>query len=797
MKRSLLLTMFLAAQLFLLQSLAVGSTVAYWRFEGGTSDGDPILHGDAADGDFYPAIVDSSGNGNALSVWHEGAHIYSTEVGFTEVPQTGASNQFSAKNNTGFPGMWTQTGSQISNMSPAEFTIEATVRLENGGYRCIVGRDSYGTSPHNPDLAALYLQATPGNGLAIKFCDVQGFWHDAISEGGVIETYDFGTNPSGAGIPFYSIAAVSDGEYLSLYLYNHDSPEEGYRLIAQENMLEETESTNTALTAGAGDGGDWDAGNWTVTRGLYGGGHGDRAWGFVDEIRISDSALRVTDFLQGPTPYNGDVAQQSDPVNGDVDVTFSWDAPGEDASGDGSNAVEPDLVDQYVFVSSGNEEDPELYYAGATGVDPGTADPASSFGPVDLNYDSTYQWAVVGVMDGYQQSLTPGVSTLADADPNNNIHGPVWEFESMASVPIIDEDPGYDVVADGEDASLIVEVTSVTAPSFQWFKSEDQANDTPEDDAAVSDPDVTLDIAQDGESYTCTMTVPAAAFADEGYYYCEVSNESAASAVSQAGEIEIEKLVNWYEFENNIMDSQGTNHGVSMRTDPNAPFDYASGMVGQAISLNADGVGDSFEIDQSVKANFTIEMWVKTTGDSPGTDGWYNGLGLVDGEQNGQVDDMGTALLDGKFALGIGDYDGEMQMTLKSESDINDDTWHYCVATRNYETGDMKVYVDGVLEASLSGATGLKDEPETLRIGALHTGMNFFPGLIDELKLYNYELSEVEIADNYTSLTGESVCLTSQAPDKGLDVNDDCQIDMADFAGLAAEWLTSGIFPVQ
>ncbi|AQQ08664.1 Immunoglobulin I-set domain protein [Sedimentisphaera cyanobacteriorum] len=796
MSKKLLLTAFFAAQIFLLQSLAVGDTVAYWRFEDGIADAQ-VLHG-AGEGQFAADIPDSSGNGNALSVWNEtfAGYGFRSEVGYDTVPYTGQANNLSVKNTGGLPGMFTETGSQISTIEPAQFTIEATFKLENGDYRGIIGRDSQGSVTGDAALSALYFQALPNNGVAVKFCDVQGYWHDAISEGGLIETYDFGTNPSGAGVPFYSMAAVSDGELLSLYLYNHDKPEEGYKLVAQEDMLQETDSTNTALTSGTGDGGDWDAGNWSVGRAMFDGGHADRAWGYIDEVRISDSALRVTDLLQGPTPYNGDVAQQSDPANGDVDVTFSWDAPGEDASGDGSNAVEPDLVDQYVFISSGDEEDTELYYAGATGADPGTDNPASSFGPVDLNYDSSYLWAVVGVMDGYEQSLTPGVSTLADADPNNNIHGPVWEFDAMASVPVIDEDPVYDIVPDGGDASLTVEVTSVTMPSFQWYKSDDQANDTPEDDTAVNEPDVTLSITHHAESYTCTMTVPAATFTDEGYYYCEVSNESAASAVSQAGQIEIEKLVNWYEFENNIMDSQGTNHGVSMKTDPNAPFDYTAGMVGDAISLNAEGVGESFEIDKTIKANFTVEMWVKTTAAPQGGDNWWEGAGLVDGELPGGSDDLGTVYLDGKFAFGVGDPD-EGNVTLESDVDLNDGSWHYCVATRDYETGEIKVYIDGVLETQTSASTGLKAEGDYLRIGAIQTGSNFFKGQLDEVKLYNYELSEIEIADKYTTVTGETVCIASQRPNEGLDTNNDCQINIDDFMAMAAEWLVSGIYSAE
>ena len=270
------------------------STVAYWRFEEGYSgDNVPKTEGGST---WEPSTADSSGNGYHLSVWDEGGagYVYSSEVGLSLVPQTGESNRYSVKNAGGWPAMWTETGAGIQTISPSEFTIEASFKLENGGYRTIVGRDSRGTATVNGDLAAMYFQAMPNNALAIKFCDVEGFWHEAISSDNAFTSFDYGTDPEGNLAPWYSMAATSDGSTLSLYLMEIGASD--WDLIAQTDMTL-SDSTNTALTAGSGDGGDWDAGNWSVGRGLYAGGHGDRAWGYLDEIRISDAALSTDAFL--------------------------------------------------------------------------------------------------------------------------------------------------------------------------------------------------------------------------------------------------------------------------------------------------------------------------------------------------------------------------------------------------------------------------------------------------------------------------------------------------------------------
>lgn len=280
---------------FLTVGLTVNAgTVAYWQFEEGPADAQ-ISHGGQPGGVYYQGTADSSGNGYGLSVWAENWAGYAYKTDVAAPTFGGHANNFSAKNTGGSPAMFTSTSHGINNIQPAAFTIEATFKLENGGYRTIVGRDSRGAATVNGDLAALYFQATPGNTLAIKFADVSGVWHEAVSQANAFTGFDFPTNPDGLNVPWYSMAGVSDGSTLSLYLRDvtAGSP---WQLLAQTDMTI-SGSANTALTMGTGDGGDWNAGDWSVGRGLYAGGHGDRAYGFIDEVRISDSALAVSEFL--------------------------------------------------------------------------------------------------------------------------------------------------------------------------------------------------------------------------------------------------------------------------------------------------------------------------------------------------------------------------------------------------------------------------------------------------------------------------------------------------------------------
>jgi hypothetical protein len=122
---------------------------------------------------------------------------------------TAYNNIYSVKNTGGYPAMFTQSGTPLQTWQPAAFTVEATFKLENGGYKTIVGRDSRGSViGGDANLAAMYLQTVPNNGLAIKFCDVSGYWHEAVAPANSYIGFDWPTDPNGNLAPWYSRPAM-------------------------------------------------------------------------------------------------------------------------------------------------------------------------------------------------------------------------------------------------------------------------------------------------------------------------------------------------------------------------------------------------------------------------------------------------------------------------------------------------------------------------------------------------------------------------------------------------------------
>ncbi len=251
-------------------AVEVGPTLAWWRFEDGPADTE-VVHNDPSAGVFSADIPDRSGQGNDLAVWTTGGgtgYAYRSDTPLPDVPGAGAVNQLSVQNTGDFPAMFTSPTGDLQGITPQAWTIEAAFKPEaSGSFRTLVGRDSQGANtanvPFDANLAALYLQITDDDRLAIKFCDEDGYWHEALSAPGLVPGFDSGSDPGGSSGQWQAAAAVSDGTTLRLYHRNFGAGDAAYTLVATAD-LGASGSTDTRLTAGSGSGPDWTAGAWSV-----------------------------------------------------------------------------------------------------------------------------------------------------------------------------------------------------------------------------------------------------------------------------------------------------------------------------------------------------------------------------------------------------------------------------------------------------------------------------------------------------------------------------------------------------
>jgi hypothetical protein len=586
-------------------STTMAATVAYWRFEQGPA-GTNVQHG-AGDGVFWPDLLDSSGNGNALSAWNSGQWQYRANVPYSTVPWTGATNTLSVKNVTGSPTMW---NTSLANWEPAQWTIEATFKAEAGGWKDIVGRDSYGSlskgTETNAALAGLYLQTTdnPAMGLAIKFVDKDGYWHSA-ELGNAYTGFTYSTDPDGNNAPWYTIAATSDGRYLRLYRYSHATPEKGYELIAETDMtVVNPGSTNTALDAGAGDGGDWDAGNITVGRGMYNGGHTDRFYGYIDEVRLSDRALSPSEFLLAPGYVQPVSPAQDEYLMSTAAISYTWET-------DIDLMTENEVVfDHYTLYVAGNATD-------LAGDAPTTYLHKQNIANVNTQsyngYTGTYAYG-----EDYYWRIDMTTMDPNYADPNNVVNnipvlyaGSPVRFFGPRACPAVTISGDVSNVPDPTThiftpANLVftagIARGTVLVDAIDWYKVNGAQDNlvTPDPldpaDTLISNVSGVTQIAFIPDLATATsttLTVVSADPADNGRYYarvrledplgggtgCSGNSPTAGLFVRDDTHAGTDYLVHRYGFDGNANDSIGGAHGVVADAGTNVNYAFVDGQI--------------------------------------------------------------------------------------------------------------------------------------------------------------------------------------------------------------------------
>ena len=143
--------------------------------------------------------------------------------------------------------------------------------------------------------------------------------------------------------------------------------------------------------------------------------------------------------------------------------------------------------------------------------------------------------------------------------------------------------------------------------------------------------------------------------------------------------------------------------------------------------------------------SFSVSLWLKTsTTYGQDTDPYNNAAGIVSDVNNNDgmavlpMGQTGSKLL---FYTG-----GDTPNTLHSQASINTGQYVHVVTTRDQQTGEKRIYVNGVLDSVAYGATNLLNGSSA---GALTIGFNnfhVFTGKLDEIQFYSGVLSSNEVA---------------------------------------------------
>jgi hypothetical protein len=244
-------------------------------------------------------------------------------------------------------------------------------------------------------------------------------------------------------------------------------------------------------------------------------------------------------------------------------------------------------------------------------------------------------------------------------------------------------------------------------------------------------------------------------------------------------------LIGWYRFEGNTNDSSvNGNHG-----DPCGAPTYSTDSKEGTYSIELDGVDDYVNVGAvGIDGNSprTIAGWVKAN--STVIPDWTNIFGFTGASGGGLHFDMQITGVTAATYHGYGLHVYGWERSL-APLDLE---WHHLAAT--YDGATIAWYAEGHLHGSEEIDLNTTDN---VQMGKRGDNDNYFPGLVDDVRIYGRALSQGEIgylAGQTTTYTQPLyLLLTPQNPD--INLYDDGTIDFKDYDGLADVWGDEQLWP--
>ena len=177
-------------------------------------------------------------------------------------------------------------------------------------------------------------------------------------------------------------------------------------------------------------------------------------------------------------------------------------------------------------------------------------------------------------------------------------------------------------------------------------------------------------------------------------------------------------------------------------------------LIPQNNALSFDGSNDyvtvpnSSQLDFSASTGFTLEAWVKLNGSQSN----YTGITTEAGDMTG----FGFQLVIVNNCIAaelhdIHDNFAGVDAGLKGTTNLNDNNWHHLAMVVTQSSTNVKLYVDGIMEANVDNAAVVYSElnyTSNLLLGTERTYNNHFNGSIEEVRIWNTARSQAEIQNN-------------------------------------------------
>jgi hypothetical protein len=196
-------------------------------------------------------------------------------------------------------------------------------------------------------------------------------------------------------------------------------------------------------------------------------------------------------------------------------------------------------------------------------------------------------------------------------------------------------------------------------------------------------------------------------------------------------------------------------------------------------ALRFDGTNDLVTFGQATStlgtASFTLETWFKRAstggaGTTTGTGGIASAIPLVtkgrgEGETPANVNMNYFLGIDATSGTLVADFEDTINggnHPVSGTTQVSRDVWHHAAVSYNATTGVWNLYLDGVLDRTLTLASGFQPESSSIQHAGIATAMTsagttgagpagFFAGDMDEVRIWNVARSQADIQAAMTS----------------------------------------------
>lgn len=199
-------------------------------------------------------------------------------------------------------------------------------------------------------------------------------------------------------------------------------------------------------------------------------------------------------------------------------------------------------------------------------------------------------------------------------------------------------------------------------------------------------------------------------------------------------------MLMWYKFENNLVNSANNTNGTKY-----GDVTFEDGVSGKSIYLDGDGDYIDIGTGYNLFGDFTFNVWIKTDG---GNINRSDAAILAKYETN-RFGPYDFYLSYNRPAFWASDGKGDDEHYI-SDTTLESNKWYMLTYTYNKYDRLLSIYINGRLDTSFS-CIPITFNDDTVDIG--RQDFMFSPyqnlqykGWIDELKLYNYLISDNEIS---------------------------------------------------